>query len=236
MIKKPDLKKIRYKLLRKAAEKMGYRLYDPTSTWMKDPDFLALNCHDVPGIPLDRSFVLFDAARNLTNVPGDIAECGSRHGRSARFILESLDNSVKRQFFVFDSFEGLSEPNKEDNIGKGPAIWKAGDLATPVENFRHNLKDHMDKITIHQGWIPDHFHKVADKKFALVHIDVDLYKPTLDSLEFFYDRVVPGGIIIGDDYGSESCPGAKKAFDEFFAKRPEGLFHVPTMQCMAIKR
>jgi hypothetical protein len=74
-------------------------------------------------------------------------------------------------------------------------------------------------IVIHAGWIPDCFSEVVDRSFCFVHIDVDLYEPTLASLEFFGSRMVPGGIIVCDDYGFETCPGARRAGDEFAAAR-----------------
>jgi predicted O-methyltransferase YrrM len=66
-----------------------------------------------------------------------------------------------------------------------------------------------------RGWIPERFDIVSDKTFSIVHIDVDLYQPTRDALEFFYPRLNPGGLMICDDYGSVACPGAKKAVDDF---------------------
>ncbi|TIM18396.1 MAG: methyltransferase, partial [Mesorhizobium sp.] len=89
--------------------------------------------------------------------------------------------------------------------------------------------------TFHVGWIPDTFSDVFDRRFALVHIDVDLYEPTRDALAFFYDRVAAHGMIICDDYGSALCPGARKAFDQFFENRPEGIIELPTGQAIVIK-
>lgn len=228
--------KLKWKLFRKLAAVFGYAVYDPTVTWMNDEGFIHSSGHTIAGIPDDRAFVLFDVARNIVDIPGDIAECGSRLGRSSRFILEQLKGRKSCEFHVFDSFEGLSAPTDDDKKDDGNVVWSKGDLASPVEVFEKNLADYMDQITIHQGWIPDRFEEVADKKFALVHVDVDLYEPTLQSLEFFYDKVEPGGVILCDDYGSSSCPGAKRAFDEFFAKRPEAVFHIPTAQCVVVKQ
>jgi hypothetical protein len=78
---------------------------------------------------------------------------------------------------------------------------------------------------------------VEDRRFKLVHIDVDLYQPTRDSVEFFYPRMVPGGVILCDDYGSTRCPGARRAMDEFFFEKPEGpVVDLLNGQGLAIKR
>ena len=72
-------------------------------------------------------------------------------------------------------------------------------------------------------------------KFSFVHIDVDLYEPTHDSLSFFYERLVPGGIIVCDDYGSEACPGAYKACNDFIADKPEEIVHLTGGQGVIVK-
>jgi hypothetical protein len=88
------------------------------------------------------------------------------------------------------------------------------------------------------GWIPEVFRKAeADiGQLAFVHIDVDLYEPTRESLEFLYPRVASGGIIVCDDYGFISCPGAVRAIDEYMAGRPEPVLHCPTGQGVIIKQ
>ena len=60
-----------------------------------------------------------------------------------------------------------------------------------------------------------------------VHVDVDLYEPTLASLAFFYPRMNPGGVMVCDDYGFTTCPGATKAVDEFLHDKPEKMIALP---------
>jgi hypothetical protein len=86
------------------------------------------------------------------------------------------------------------------------------------------------------GWIPERFNEAAACRFCFVHIDVDLYQPTRDSLEFFYPRMSPGGMIVCDDYGYVNCPGAKQACDELAADWPERWLHLPTGQGLLIKQ
>lgn len=71
---------------------------------------------------------------------------------------------------------------------------------------------------------------MENKTFALVHVDVDLYQPTLDSLEFFFPRLLPGGILVCDDYGSGSYPGARTAMDEYFSNQLENIIELPQGQ------
>ena len=76
-------------------------------------------------------------------------------------------------------------------------------------------------VAYHPGWIPERFSAVTDKTFSFVHIDVDIYQPTKDSIEFFYPRLATGGILMCDDYGFSNCPGATQAIDDFLRDKPE---------------
>jgi len=130
---------------------------------------------------------------------------------------------------LFDSFEGLPEPGAEDG-----SYWHAGDLACSEEAARRNLAG-FDRVEFYRGWIPSRFPDVADHRFCFVHVDVDLYRPTCEALEFFFPRLHPGGMLVCDDYGFDSCPGARRAMDDFFVDRRERIIHLPTGQGMVIK-
>jgi len=90
-------------------------------------------------------------------------------------------------------------------------------------------------VFYHKGWIPQRFADVSESDFCFVHLDVDLYQPTLDSLQFFYDRMPRGGIILCADYGFITCPGARQAMDAFFAAKKENIVCLPTGQAFVQK-
>ncbi|HBH79257.1 MAG TPA: hypothetical protein DDY39_05465, partial [Nitrospira sp.] len=88
----------------------------------------------------------------------------------------------------------------------------------------------------YKGWIPDRFPEVKERRFAFVHIDVDLYQPIMDSLKFFFPRLLPGGIIVVDDYGYSIFPGAKKAVDEFRSGIECSMFYeTPMGSCFIVR-
>ena len=62
---------------------------------------------------------------------------------------------------------------------------------------------------------------------------MDLYKPTLESIEFFYPRMKKGGIIISHDYSV--ALGVRRAFDEFFKDKPEPIIQMAGSQCLIVK-
>jgi len=176
----------------------------------------------------DRKYFLSQLIKLINNLDGDIAECGVFEGTSAYLMFERTTNKQKRMH-LFDSFEGLSSPNAIDGN-----YWVKSDLSINEQVVRGNLPK-SKRILYYKGWIPDKFDMVADIKFSFVHLDIDLYQPTHDSLVFFYPRMEVDGIIVCDDYGFDSCPGAKKALDDFFIGKEE-IIKVPTGQAFIIKR
>ena len=73
-------------------------------------------------------------------------------------------------------------------------------------------------MDIKKGWIPERFNEVENEKFSFINIDVDIYKPTKESLDFFYPRLINGGCIHLDDYNFNEWPGARIAIKEFEKK------------------
>ena len=81
---------------------------------------------------------------------------------------------------------------------------------------------------------PDTATPVADEMFSLVHLDVDLYRSTLACLQFFYPRMVQGGVILSHDYTYGE--GVRRAFTEFFEDRRELVLELTNSQCIIVKR
>ena len=88
-------------------------------------------------------------------------------------------------------------------------------------------------VHFHQGMFSGTANPCADSRFSLVHLDVDLYEGTRECLEFFYPRLLPGGVIISHDYSY--LAGVRAAFDEFLATRPERPIELPSSQVMIVK-
>jgi O-methyltransferase len=205
-------------------------LYRPHLFWLNNPEFIAVQENwKQKGVPVDRRFFIWQIGTLCQSLPGATADCGIAYGTSTYFFLSGLGPRDEAHY-IFDSFEGLSVPGKDDGTS-----WAAGDICVDENLVKQNLKA-FDKCVYYKGWIPSRFAELPDERFAFVHIDVDLYQPTIDCLQYFYPRLCDGGVILGDDYGFMSCPGARKAFDEFFADKPEMLVEIPNGQVMVIKR
>jgi len=213
---------IRYKLLNKVAHRHGWRLHSPRFAPWENEEYKKVIDRGNYAFN-DKKFMIYQLAKGISNMEGDTAECGVFMGHGSWLILNA-ERKKSCAHHIFDSFEGVSEPLKDiDNHSSPNAYqWKKHDMAYPLEKVKTKLKE-FPQVKYYKGWIPDRFQEVKDCRFKFVHVDVDLYQPTLDSFEFFYDRMNTGGIILCDDYACPGTPGALKAVDEFMADKPENV-------------
>jgi hypothetical protein len=168
---------------------------------------------------------------------GNIAECGCFRGLSAyQLAYYAQRNNFKNRFIIFDSFEGLSEFQNEDINGNANVDkeWLKKALSCPEDIVQENLKE-FRFIEYKKGWIPNRFNDASELKFVFVHIDVDLYQPIKESLEFFYPRTISGGVIALDDYGCLTFPGARQAVDGFMKNKRDFFIYLPSGEAFIIK-
>jgi len=170
----------------------------------------------------DKKYQLWQLAHLVSSLDGHTAECGAYEGRGSYLILDVL-NGRDREHHIFDSFEGVSQPIELDRHESEDVVqWSKNDMSVPIEVVRQRLQ-RFPNVRYHEGWIPDRFDDVADHRFSFVHIDVDLYEPTRDSIEFFFPRLERGGVLLCDDYAAVGTPGARRAMDEYFEEQPESI-------------
>jgi len=176
----------------------------------------------------ERRWTVDQMLRLLPDVPGDLAECGVFEG-AASYQLCRFAEKYGRTVHLFDSFQGISAPKENDGTH-----WTEGGLSASESTVHANLKEFACFKT-YPGWIPERFAEVSDRRFAFVHIDVDVEQPTYDSIAFFYPRMNSGAIIILDDHGYDTCPGARKAALEYMADKREPVLDLATGQGMIIR-
>ena len=231
-------RRVRQELARAAAGFFGdFPISEDHKLWRDDRAFLDDFNRMSPENPYsqDRKWTLREYVKLNNALQGDLAECGCYVGTSAFFIAQA---STHGKLYLFDSFQGLSAPEATDrNVAESVMPWTegGGDLTASETTLRNNLARY-DSVEVLPGWIPERFAEVADRQFRLVHIDVDLYQPTRDSLNFFYPRLVKGGVIVMDDYGFKTCPGATQAADELAASEGIEILHLATGQGVILKR
>ncbi len=165
-------------------------------------------------------------------LPGAIVECGVwKGGCSAVMAYRTLRNNSNRSVWLFDSFEGLPEPTEVDgdkarqqaqNNTSGE-LKPIGRCVGPLEEVHtvlfSVLRIPRGMVNIVKGWFQDTLPKASKEMepIAVLRLDGDWYESTIVCLNNLYDKVVPSGYVIIDDYGY--WQGCKKAVDEFLKER-----------------
>ena len=181
---------------------------------------------DNRGADNEENYTLYSSLKAVKDLVGDIAEIGVYKGGTAKLLCELKGN---KNLYLFDTFEGL--PNTKDDdlfVQKG---WLHD---TSVESVKKYLANY-DNVHFLKGVFPETNTSVLNKKFSFVHLDVNLYQTTLDALEFFWPRMISSGRIVSHDYNTNSMPGIKKAFSEFFKNEPEKIIEIADSQVMVVK-
>lgn len=173
-----------------------------------------------------RCYMLYQYAAHVAGLAGDVAEVGVYKGGTAKLLSRSFMQTPKT-VHLFDTFAGM--PATTDSRRD---LHKPGDFRdTSFERVRAYLSD-CPNVSFYPGLFPATSGPIENKTFCLVHVDADIYQSVLDCCTFFYPRLERGGVMIFDDYGEQTCPGAKLAVDEFFAGVPEKPCYLPTGQCI----
>jgi O-methyltransferase len=204
--------------------------------WQLDPDIAATtqalaSSDSLTLVGSERLFMIKWAFLQTANLAGEVWEAGVYRGGSAHLMTRlALTQQQPPQVRLFDSFQGLPPPTR------GVDKHLAGEFAdTSLEQVRGLLGEH-GFIDYRVGWIPATFSGLDNSRIRFAHIDLDMYQSTLDCLEFIYPRMQSAGIIVLDDYGLISCPGVRKAVDEFFMGKPESPLPLPSSSALLIKR
>jgi hypothetical protein len=183
----------------------------------------------------ERLFSLIEAIRYLSRarIPGSFVECGVWRGGSmmaaALTLLENSDS--QRDLYLFDTFEGMSTPTDADvsidgksagallQSPRSTAADSAWCYATlpDVQAALSSTSYPAQRLHFIPGRVEDTLPRQAPQSIALLRLDTDWYESTRHELEHLYPRLVPGGVLIIDDYGHWA--GCRKAVDEYFAAK-----------------
>lgn len=191
----------------------------------------------------ERILALCDAVDYLhkNQIAGDIVECGVWKGGSMSAVARSLKalSTGDRTLWMYDTYEGMSEPTENDVDFNGhsadqmladadldqsearDSIWCRCGLETVKQTLRET--DYPESmLRFVKGKVEDTLPLEAPETIALLRLDTDWYESTRCELEILFPKLVPGGVLIIDDYGH--WQGCRKAVDEYFAKHNVKMF------------
>lgn len=171
----------------------------------------------------DRLLALTVLARQAARLDGELIELGVYRGGSAAAVAWTLERAgLRRALHLCDTFAGLPAPQEWE-------LHRVGDFEDTaqeaVENALRRLLPEYP-FEMHAGLFAETLPGLAEKKFCFAHVDADLYESVREACAFVYPRMTRGGFMVFDDYGAPTCPGAKRAVDEFFADKTERPRHV----------
>ncbi len=172
----------------------------------------------------NEAFTLFSLARSQSALGGEMAEVGVYQGSSAMLISTASGGAP---LHLFDTFKGLPAPDADEHTR-----MREGHYAASLASVQDYLAGRPN-VSFHAGLFPSTVEPCRDCRFSFVHLDVDLKSSTLACLDFFYPRMLAGGIILTHDFSY--LDGVREAFSEFLGSRRERPIELPSSQAMLVK-
>lgn len=181
------------------------------------------------------------AASMAAHLPGDFVECGVNKGFMSSAIMNLLNwNTQDRCFYLLDTFNGvdcryLSAADIEVGVvDRNNREINSGFYTFDIESVRQNFSEWKNtKIIV--GAIPESLPQIESNRIAFVHLDLNCSKPEVAASEFLWDRIVPGGLILMDDYGYVGYRSQKLGMDEFAKTKNLPILSLPTGQGLLMK-
>lgn len=186
------------------------------SPWNKDDLFQAAfsSIKDFTLVDIYRCFELWKLVEQVAKLPsGSLIEIGAWRGGTGALIARQAQNyGIQETVFLCDTFTGVVKAGESDSTYKNGE--HADTSRQTVEDLIFNRMA-LENVEILEGIFPDQTgNRVENLEFRFCHIDVDVYQSAKDIVNWIWSKMVPGGIIIFDDYGFYACSGITKYVEE----------------------
>ena len=181
-----------------------------------------------------RQRIVLWAAEHASKLEGDFVECGVFKGYLARMIFEYIPfTTLGKVFWLLDTYEGMVPRLMSSKEKRLRSEWyaRSGSYEAVCKTF-HSFEGHVKII---KGIVPDTLPKVTAKKIAYLSIDMNCAAPEIAAAEYFWPKLVPGAIIVLDDYGFAGYEEQKDAFNKFAERKNTTILPLPTGQGVIIK-
>ena len=176
------------------------------------------------------------AAKHASKLEGDFVECGVNLGALSMGVCEYLDfNKIDKSFYLFDTYEGIPESHvsAEENINEIKAYNQS--MYFECYEMVQEIFKPFKKAQLVRGTVPETLTDVEIDKVAYLSIDMNLAKTEVAAMEFFWDKLVPGAVVVFDDYGWAAHKAQQVALDAFAKERNHAIMTLPTGQGLLIK-
>jgi hypothetical protein len=188
-----------------------------------------------------RVHVALWAATVAARLPGDFVECGVNAGFVSSAIMQRLDwAKIGKRFYLIDTFNGplLAQYSPaEIQEGRGRLAQEAlakGAYVTDLERVRANYAE-WSNVEIVRGAVPEALAPLDIQRVAFLHIDMNCAWPERAALEYFWPRLVPGGMVLFDDYAYFGNQVLAEAIDAAAGGLGAEVLALPTGQGLIVK-
>jgi Macrocin-O-methyltransferase (TylF) len=188
-----------------------------------------------------RVYIGLWAAFTASKLAGDFVECGVNRGVLSSAIMEFLDwDSLNKTFYLLDTFEGLdpryvSPEDLQCGVLERSRSWlEDGQYVRGVESVKVNFSQWKNTRII-KGSVPETLNQVETQNVAYLHLDMNCSPPEIAAINFFWDRLVPGAVILLDDYAFLGYDSQKHAMDVFGKEKQVMIASLPTGQGLLMK-
>jgi O-methyltransferase len=173
-----------------------------------------------------RVYTLCWAAKSCMALDGDFVDVGCYDGKTVAVIDRycGFSKHVSKRYWLFDIFD--SPPLESRKVGHGPDLYGQVQAMFPDAS----------RYSVVKGPVPGSFDGNLPEKIAFAQIDLNAAEPELAALERIFDRIVPGGMIIFDDFGFSRYSSTRELEADFMSRRGLTIFECPTGQGIFIKR
>lgn len=181
-----------------------------------------------------RYYIVCWAADHVKKLQGDFVECGVYKGGYSLAVMDYLNfPALNKKFWLFDTYEGLSFDHLTTKE-KAAGLFKEYSHYENCYDWVLNIFKDLPAIII-KGTVPETLGQYKGNDVAYLSIDMNCVEPEIAAVNYFWEKIVPGGVIILDDYGFKVHIEQKKAFDKFALERNVRILQLPTGQGLIFK-
>lgn len=181
-----------------------------------------------------RTYVVCTLAQMVKNLPGHFVECGVNTGAYSRAVIDYIDfEKTGKTFYLLDTYEGLVAAQNTDKEKEAGVDGYLQTYQNVYEQVVETFKPFSTKII--KGMVPDTLPQCDATQICYLSIDMNVAAPEIAAANYFWDKLVPGGVMILDDYGFPAHIEQKRAFDIFAAEKGVSILYIPTAQGIIFK-
>ncbi|MEO6490553.1 MAG: TylF/MycF/NovP-related O-methyltransferase [Ferruginibacter sp.] len=181
-----------------------------------------------------RYYIVCSLADQVKHLEGDFVECGVYKGGYSMAVINYIDfTKLNKQFWLFDTYEGLAWDHLTEKEKKAGLFEQYQHYESSYEVVQKNFGNLPAKII--KGTVPETLSQCTASKIAYLSIDMNCVEPEISAAEYFWDKIVKGGVVILDDYGFRLHIEQKLAFDKFANEKNVPILQLPTGQGIIFK-